>query len=156
MLCFVLLNSVVLNLLCLDLSDQGSTQISLNSLWFNQSSGAMWKKRWTSLAPVPNSPYGPCGRKATLNKKKTTLQSSGAVWKSRWTSWAPVLNSPYDLCGRRAKLTKKFGLVTMTPATVLPDASVYGSGFSRYNMEDKNRVFLYSGNFNCCVLSLLC
>ena len=52
---------------------------------------------------------------------------------------APVPNGPYGLRGRKAKLRKKFGLVTMTPGTVLPDASVYGSGFSRYNMEDKNR-----------------
>ena len=29
------------------------------------------KKRWMSWAPVPNSPYGLCGRKATL--KRMTL-----------------------------------------------------------------------------------
>ena len=38
--------------------------------------------------PVPNIPYGLCGRKATLNLNSDT-QSSGAVWKSRWPSWAP-------------------------------------------------------------------
>ena len=32
-----------------------------------QSSGAVWKSRWPSWAPVPNKPYGFCGRKATLN-----------------------------------------------------------------------------------------
>ena len=31
-----------------------------------QSSGAVWKSRWPSWAPVPNKPYGFCGRKATL------------------------------------------------------------------------------------------
>ena len=33
---------------------------------------------------VPDSPYGLCGRKATLSSG----QSSGTVWKSRWPSWA--------------------------------------------------------------------
>ena len=42
-------------------SGQCSTQAS------NQSSGAMWKPRWTSWASRPNEPYGFCGRKATLN-----------------------------------------------------------------------------------------
>ena len=37
--------------------------------------------------PVPNSPYGFCGRKANFNLN--SQQSTGAVWKSRWTSWAP-------------------------------------------------------------------
>ena len=36
-------------------------------LWF-QRSGAVWKSRWPSWAPVPNKPYGLCGRKATLNQ----------------------------------------------------------------------------------------
>ena len=36
-------------------------------------------------SPVPNSPYGLCGRKATLNSN--TAQSPGAVWQSRWPSW---------------------------------------------------------------------
>ena len=39
---------------------------------------------------VPNSPYGFCGRKATLKMLKMSMfQSSGAVWRSRWLSWAP-------------------------------------------------------------------
>ena len=46
---------------------------------------------------VPNSPYGLCGRKATLKKKES---------KRKWT-WSPVLNSPYGLCGRKATLKKK-------------------------------------------------
>ena len=40
--------------------------------------------------PVPNSPCGLCGRKATLNLDlNSETQSSGAVWKSRSPSWAP-------------------------------------------------------------------
>ena len=31
-----------------------------------QSSGSLWKSRWTSWAPVPNKPTRFCGRKATL------------------------------------------------------------------------------------------
>ena len=58
--------------------------LNLNS--DTQSSGAVWKSRWPSWAhTVPNtsnSPYGLCGRKATLN-----------LWKSRW----PSPNSSYGL-----------------------------------------------------------
>ena len=36
--------------------------------------------------PVPNSPYGLCGHKATLNLNSET-QTSGAMWKWRWPSW---------------------------------------------------------------------
>ena len=53
--------------------------------------------------PVPSSPYGLCGRKATLNLNSDT-QSSGAVRKSRWTSWTGVPNSLYGLCGRKVTL----------------------------------------------------
>ena len=35
-----------------------------------QSSGAVWKSRWTSWAPVANSPYGLCGRRAILKKER--------------------------------------------------------------------------------------
>ena len=35
---------------------------------------------------VPNSPYGLCGRKATLNVLQSELRT---VCKSRWPSWAP-------------------------------------------------------------------
>ena len=36
--------------------------------------------------PVPNKSYGFCGHQATLN---LDVQISGAVRKSRWLSWAP-------------------------------------------------------------------
>ena len=56
--------------------------------------------------PVPNSPYGLCGRKATVNTQFG--QSSGAVRKSRWPSWSPpVPSSPYGLNGRKATLDLK-------------------------------------------------
>ena len=42
---------------------------------------------------VPNSPYGPCGCKATLNLKHDRDQE---LWK--------VPNSPCGLCGRNATL----------------------------------------------------
>ena len=49
--------------------------------------------------PVPNNPYGLCGRKATLN------QSSGDVCESGGgRPGLPVPNKPYGLCGRKATL----------------------------------------------------
>ena len=54
--------------------------------------------------PVLNSPYGLCGRKATLNLN-VPVQSLGAVWKSRGgRPGFPVPNSPYGLCGCKATL----------------------------------------------------
>ena len=41
-----------------------------------QSSGAVWKSRWPSWAPVPNKPYGFCGRKATLNNNRASFKTS--------------------------------------------------------------------------------
>ena len=35
--------------------------------------GAVWMSRWRPGLPVPNSPYGLCGRKATLNSKLSFL-----------------------------------------------------------------------------------
>ena len=47
------------------------------------------KQHWIGL-PVPNSPYGLCGRKAALNSLNNNWsQSPWAVWRKRWTSWAP-------------------------------------------------------------------
>ena len=40
---------------------------------FTQSSGVVWKSRWPSWAFRPNEPYGFCGRKATLNRARSTL-----------------------------------------------------------------------------------
>ena len=42
-----------------------------HSLRGEQSSGAVWKWRWPSWAPVPNKPYGLCGRK-TMRERKVT------------------------------------------------------------------------------------
>ena len=54
------------------------------------------------------SPYGLCGRKATLNQLKSTHQSSGAVCESRGVRpRLPVPNSPYGHCGRKATLKRK-------------------------------------------------
>ena len=39
-------------------------------LWESiHSSGAVWKLRWSSWAPVPNSPYGLCGCKAVFEEE---------------------------------------------------------------------------------------
>ena len=54
--------------------------------------------------PVPNSLYGLCRCKATVNEPR--IQSSGAVWMSRWPSWAPVPNSHYGLSGCKATLNE--------------------------------------------------
>ena len=49
--------------------------------------------------PVPNSPYGLCGRKATLDHKR---QSAGAEWPG-----FTVPNILYCLCVRKAALSSK-------------------------------------------------
>ena len=56
-----------------------------------QTSGAVWKSRWPSWAPVPNKPTVSVDVKQHFNINQVT-QTSGAVWKSRWPSWAPVPN----------------------------------------------------------------
>ena len=53
---------------------------------------------------VSNSPYGLCGRKATLN----SLVRGQELCESRGgRPGLPVLNSPYGLCGHKATLKKK-------------------------------------------------
>ena len=54
--------------------------------------------------PVPNSPYGLCGRKATLKKKKINFRAQEPVRKRGQELGLPVPNSPYGLCGRKATL----------------------------------------------------
>ena len=50
--------------------------------------------------PVPNSPYGLCGHKATLN----TPSELGACVKVE----VDVSNSQYGLCGRKATLKSRW------------------------------------------------
>ena len=56
--------------------------VSVNSFrytfyWTNQSSGAVWKSRWTSWAPVPNKPtVSDCGRKATLQPTEQMISTT--------------------------------------------------------------------------------
>ena len=52
--------------------------------------------------PVPNCPYGLCGRKATLNLFAIELRSCVKVEVAVLGS--PVPSSPYGLCGRKAAL----------------------------------------------------
>ena len=51
--------------------------------------------------PDPNSPYGPCGRKATLKNRAQELCESRGGRESRG-----VPNSPYGPCGREATLNQ--------------------------------------------------
>ena len=51
--------------------------------------------------PVPNSPYGLCGRKATLNKS-FVLRAQELCGSRGGRPGLPVPNSPYGLCGRKA------------------------------------------------------
>ena len=55
--------------------------------------------------PVPNNPYGLCGRKATLSLNSLSLVRSQELCESRGgRPGLPVPNSPYGLCGRKASL----------------------------------------------------
>ena len=60
----------------------------------------------TSGLPVPNSPYGLCGRKATLNLRRSAeLRSCVKVEVAEVdTPGLPVPNNPYGLWGRKATL----------------------------------------------------
>ena len=51
--------------------------------------------------PVPNSPYGLCGRKTTLNEL-TRLRAQELCESRGGRPGFPVHNSPYGLCGRKA------------------------------------------------------
>ena len=51
--------------------------------------------------PVPNSPYGLCGRKATL---KHIVRAQEVCESGGGRPGLPVPNSPYGLCGRKATL----------------------------------------------------
>ena len=52
--------------------------------------------------PVPNSPYGLCGREATLkNRTQELCESRGG------RPGFPVPNSPQGLCGRKATVNLK-------------------------------------------------
>ena len=53
--------------------------------------------------PVPNSPYGLCGRKAALKLSLSERRSCGESRDGR-----PPIN-PYGLCGRKATLNLNLG-----------------------------------------------
>ena len=70
--------------------------------------------------PVPNNPYGLCGRKATLNSKEYTQE----LCESRGgRPGLPVPNNPYGLCGRKATLNLK----SYTQSCVKVEVAVLGS-----------------------------
>ena len=55
--------------------------------------------------PVPNSPYGLCGRKATLSQ--TVHRAQQLCERQDGRPWFPVPNNPYGLCGCKATLNAK-------------------------------------------------
>ena len=60
--------------------------------------------------PVPKSPYGLCGRKATLNSNHALSERAQELCESRGgRPGLPVPNSPYGLCGRKATLNIRVG-----------------------------------------------
>ena len=62
---------------------------------------------------VPYSPYGLCGRKATLNTliELRSVRGQELCESSRGgRPGLPVPNSPYGLCGRKATLNKLRGV----------------------------------------------
>ena len=85
------------------------------------SPGAVRKKEVDVLcSPVPNSPYGLCGHKATLKKKKKSRGQRRSELRERGSGrpWHPIPNSKdynyiivadslYGLCGRKATKKKK-------------------------------------------------
>ena len=65
------------------------------------SSGAVWKSRWTSWAPVPNKPIF-CGRKATLNLLTENSYWNDLVKFACWLHqpfaiWWQHFNNPWKL-----------------------------------------------------------
>ena len=64
----------------------------------------MCESRGGHPGPVPNSPYSPCGRKATLNSVRVRAQVCGG----RGGRNGPY--GPYGLCGRKATLNSKESL----------------------------------------------
>ena len=54
--------------------------------------------------PVPTSPYGLCGRKATMILKQGRLKAQELCESRGGRPGIPVPNSPYGLCGRKATL----------------------------------------------------
>ena len=52
--------------------------------------------------PVPDSPYGLGGRKATWNDELRVLRTQELCESRGGRPGLPVPNSPYGLCGRKA------------------------------------------------------
>ena len=71
--------------------------------WSTQSSGAVWKSRWLSWAPVPNKPMVSVDVKQHFNivVNIAELCESGGAHPG-----LPVHNSSYGLCGRKATFRK--------------------------------------------------
>ena len=55
--------------------------------------------------PVPNKPYGVCGREATLNRESIRVQELCGSRRGR--PGLPVPDKPYGFCGRKATLNRQ-------------------------------------------------
>ena len=62
--------------------------------------------------PVPNNPYGLCGRKATF-EEGCGIRDQEQCDSRRGRPGFPVFNSPYGLRGREATLKKPAGEVLL-------------------------------------------
>ena len=59
------------------------------------------------VLPVPDSPYGLCGRKAALNSNSVAFRPQERCESRGGCLGLPSPNSPYGLCGRKATLNSK-------------------------------------------------
>ena len=57
--------------------------------------------------PVPNSPFGLCGRKATLNLNLWSVKAEKLCESRGGRPGLPVPNSPFGLCGSEATVNLK-------------------------------------------------
>ena len=67
----------------------------------------MYKSRWPSSTPSPNSPYGLCGRKATLEEEEEDFRAQELRKSRGGRPGLPVSDSPYGLRGRKATLEEE-------------------------------------------------
>ena len=85
-----------------------------NALWTtdkSQTSGAVWKSRWPSWAPVPNKPYGFCGHKATLNQLSCLKGRAHGLYHLQ-LNWTELYRSQQTVSWVTLTLTEKENKLT--------------------------------------------
>ena len=94
--------------------------------------------------PVPNSPYGLCGRKATFNLKLETLRAQELCESQGGRPGLPVPNSPYGLCGRKAILNLSMKMAAATHflcwIALRCDSQTTNAMILRFNEERHNHM----------------